>query len=145
MKATTFALPLLIVATLATPVLAKGHHDAVRQHQTIIVNSLLPHHNYRQVKARKLSPQHIAHILKRKGFRGLRNMRFDGRSYQVQARSKRGKTMRLIVNARNGNVIHRTVLRDMRPIKKHKWQRDNRRWQKHNNYKRQHRTPFWIN
>ena len=118
--ATFPALLLIAAASIATPALAgKIYKDGT---PTIIyAHDFKGHRATKRNVVRKrvvtiLPAKRIARKLKRQGYYNLRNMRTDGRVYTVKARGRRGNLVRLTVNGTNGRVIHRKILRKMRPV-----------------------------
>ena len=139
MKAIAIALPLLIAATLSTPTSARPFDLTSVNGQLVITigkNDRVNHkgHTYRPYKkirrADPLPPRKIARILERRGFYNLRKMRTDGRIYTVKARNPRGNLVRLTVNARNGKIIDRTILRRLQRVD---------RWEYKQNFKQRAR------
>lgn len=62
-----------------------------------------------------LSPRQIARKLRRKGFYGLHNMRYNDVVYKVRAYNRRGRLVKLKLDAYNGEILKRRRLDDYRP------------------------------
>ena len=161
MKAVAIALPLLIAATFGAPAQARpfdlttmngqlvisiGNQDHVRYQDRDYRKKVRRHNSHR--RADPLPPRKIARMMERRGFYNIRKMRTDGRVYTMKARGKRGNLVRLTVNARNGKIIDRRVLRRLHHVDRGDYDRryNNRRWNNHRtswDYQRA-RYPFWM-
>nr|WP_321443760.1 hypothetical protein [uncultured Cohaesibacter sp.] len=150
MKAIAVALPLLIASVIGGPASARPLDLSTVNGQLVITIgdvSHVKHHNRDQRKAHKthrkykdnhrrverLTPRQVARVLKKRGYYNLKRMRTDGRIYTVKARGARGNLVRLSVNARNGKILDRKVLRRAHVV-------DRRAYEPR--YER--RAPFWI-
>ncbi len=87
---------------------------------------------YRQVKV--LSPNRITRILRRKGFNDIHNLRTNDRYYKARAYNRRGRLVKLKIDAYNGKIVKRKPIRQWRPARY-----DQYRWQS-----TQYRAPFWM-
>lgn len=164
MKAVAIALPLLIAATFGEPAAARAFDLTAMNGQLVVTIGKSDHVRYqerdyrketrRQKKNRRfdpLPPRKIARMMERRGFYNIRKMRTDGRVYTMKARGKRGNLVRLTVNARNGKIIDRRVLRRLQRVDRWDYdRRDNRRWNNRWNENRSSwdyqraRYPFWM-
>ncbi|WP_114009502.1 hypothetical protein [Cohaesibacter intestini] len=151
MKAIAVALPLLVATLIGGPASARPIDLTAMNGQLVISigkAEQVRHYGWDQRKAVKhhgkqrrfepLPPRKIARILNNRGFTGLRNMRTDGRVYTVKARGKRGNLVRLTVNARNGKIIDRQLLRRLNRVDR-RANDHSARWDYRND-----RRPFWI-
>ena len=138
---------MLIAATLATPVMASGNHftspaENVRPHIYVDKNIQKRH----QFKQHRLDARQIKRILIQRGYTNINNLRFDGRTYQAKARGKRGNIVRLTIDARNGNILNRTIVRKVRPNHNGNWRPNNHAPKARLTFEwNQSRSPFWRN
>lgn len=107
-----------------------GYSNKQFQH-VVKKNKRIAKKRYRQV--RPLSPNRITRILYRKGFSSIHNLRTNDRYYKARAYNKRGRLVRLKIDAYNGKIVKRKAVRQWRPA--YSSQQD---WQF--SY---YRAPFW--
>ena len=148
MKIAAIALPLLIAATFGAPSQAAGIDARFAQGNLVLSLSAGDYVDHRIINAkanrkhkkrvRILKPRKIARILHSRGYYNLRKMRTDGRIYTVKARGRRGNLVRVTVNARNGRIINRKVLRRMHNVQRWQYSTGYAGWNRH-----QYRDPFW--
>lgn len=58
-----------------------------------------------------IGPRRVSHILHRRGYRDIREIRPRGNVYIVRAVGYRGNLVRLVVSARDGDILDRRVIR----------------------------------
>ncbi|MEM9999356.1 MAG: hypothetical protein AAF940_00615 [Pseudomonadota bacterium] len=111
MKKTAVSAALLAAAMVITPAAAKDTSRLIDRDQK--VSTVLVHHKKRGHVARHyhILPRHIiVRSLYRKGYRNVKVVGFNKGHYRVRANGYRGRVA-LRVNARNGAVVHRRLIR----------------------------------
>lgn len=126
MKNTTIALSMILgLAAISLPSQASaGNNGIFSQHvDTYYGDRHFREHRhkrkfkeYKPVHIKPLPPRRIARKLRKRGFSDIHAMRFNGRFYKLRAYNRRGMLVRLKVNAYNGKVVKRKLVRHRHPV-----------------------------
>lgn len=146
MKKTAIAIALLIgVGSASVPAQAEsltfgfygpngGFSISTSDHKNYAPIRKAGKRDYRQVYP--LPPKRIVKKLRKRGFYNIRNLRTNDRFYKARATNKRGRVVRLKIDAYTGKIVKRTHV---------KW--DRRGYYRNEGWAgagyRQNRTPFW--
>ncbi|MCV6576011.1 MAG: hypothetical protein OIF58_09775 [Cohaesibacter sp.] len=74
------------------------------------------HEKRKDWKKKKLRPRRIARIIRHHGFYDIHDMKIKGRFYKAKAYDHRDRLVRLKINAFNGKIIKKHIVKRARPI-----------------------------
>ncbi|WP_319532348.1 hypothetical protein [uncultured Cohaesibacter sp.] len=150
MKTTIFAIPLLIAATLATPVLAEGRHSNPQyaaSEQNRGAHKIIKKKTF--FNQRRLKIGEMKRMLIQRGYSHISDLQYTGRFYTAKARSSRGQFVMLTMDPRNGIILNRTLVHKMRPAYENDQHhlKQARPSQERNlgSDQQKNRSPFWRN
>lgn len=146
MKKTALAIAMLIgIGSASVPARAEsltfgfygpngGFSISTSDHKRYAPTHQVSKKNYRRVYP--LPPKRIVKKLRKRGFYKIRNLRTNDRFYKARATNKRGRVVRLKIDAYTGKIVKRTHI---------KWDRRgyyrNQGWAGADYYP--NRIPFW--